>query len=51
MLNPVSRSKLQAARNKYRHSLLAAKCSFFSDAIIEAKGDQKKTLFNYKVLN
>ena len=42
MLNPVSRLKFQAARNKYRHSLLAAKCSFFSDAIIEAEGDQKK---------
>ena len=42
MLNPVSRSKFQAARNRYRYSLLAAKCSFFSDAIIEAEGDQKK---------
>ena len=42
MLNPVSQSKFQAARNRYRYSLLAAKCSFFSDAIIEAEGDQKK---------
>ena len=42
MLNPVSRLKFQAARIRYRYSLLAAKCSFFSDAIIEAKGDQKK---------
>ena len=42
MLNPVSCLKFQAARNRYRYSLLAAKCSFFSDAIIEAKGDQKK---------
>ena len=42
MLNPVSCSKFQAARNRYRYSLLAAKCSFFSDTIIEAKGDQKK---------
>ena len=42
MFNPNSRSKLQAARNKYRYSLSAAKCSLFSDAIIEAKGDQKK---------
>ena len=43
MLNPVSCSKFQAARNRYRYSLLAAKCSFFSDAIIEAEGDQRKT--------
>ena len=42
MLNPDSQSKFQAARNKYRYSLSAAKCSFFSEAIIEAKGDQKK---------
>ena len=42
MLNPVSCSKFQAARNRYRYSLLAAKCSFFSDRIIEAEGDQKK---------
>ena len=42
MLDPNSQSKFQAARNKYRHSLSAAKCSFFSDAIIEAEGDQKK---------
>ena len=42
MLNPVSHSKFQAARNRYRYSLLAAKCSFFSDVIIEAEGDQKK---------
>ena len=42
MSNLVSRSKFQAARNRYRYSLLAAKCSFFSDAIIEAEGDQKK---------
>ena len=42
MFNPNSQSKLQAARNKYRYSLSAAKCSLFSDAIIEAKGDQKK---------
>ena len=42
MLDPNSRSKFQAARNKYRYSLSAAKCSFFSDAIIEAEGDQKK---------
>ena len=42
MLNPVSCLKFQAARNRYRYLLLAAKCSFFSDAIIEAKGDQKK---------
>ena len=42
MLNPVSCSKFQAARNRYRYSLLAAKCSFFSDAIIKAEGDQKK---------
>ena len=48
MLNPVSRSKFQAARNRYRYSLLAAKCSFFSDAIIEDEGDQKKTLLNHK---
>ena len=51
MLNPVSCSIFQAARNRYRYSLLAAKCSFFSDAIIEARGDQKKTLLNHKVLN
>ena len=42
MLNPVSCSKFQAARNRYRYSLLAAKCSFFSDVIIKAEGDQKK---------
>ena len=42
MLNPVSCSNFQAARNRYRYSLLAAKCSFFSDVIIEAEGDQKK---------
>ena len=42
MLDPNSRSKFQAARNKYRYSLAAAKCSFFSDAIIKAEGDQKK---------
>ena len=42
MFNPDSWSKFQAARNKYRYSLSAAKCSFFSDAIIEAQGDQKK---------
>ena len=42
MLNPNSQSKFQAARNKYRYSLSAAKCSFSSDAIIEAEGDQKK---------
>ena len=40
MLNPVSCLKFQAARNRY--SLLAAKCSFFSDVIIEDEGDQKK---------
>ena len=42
MFNPVSHSKFQAGRNRYRYSLLAAKCLFFSDAIIEAEGDQKK---------
>ena len=42
MLNPVSCSKFQAARNRYRYALLAAKCSFFSDAIFGAGGDQKK---------
>ena len=42
MLNPDARSNFQAVRNKYRYSLSAAKCSFFSDAIIEAQGDQKK---------
>ena len=42
MLDPSSRSNFQAARNKYRYALSAAKCSFFSDAIIEAEGDQKK---------
>ena len=42
MFNPVSHSKFQAARNRYRYSLLAAKCSFFSEVIIEADGDQKK---------
>ena len=51
MLNPVSCWKFQAARNRYRYSLLAAKCSFFSDVIIEAKGDQEKTPLNHKVLN
>ena len=44
MLNLVSHSKFQAARNRYRYSLLAAKCSFFSDAIIEAEGDQKNSI-------
>ena len=42
MLDPNSQSKFQAARNKYRYSLSAAKCSFFSQAIIKAEGDQKK---------
>ena len=42
MLNPVSWSKFQAARNRYRYSLFAARCSFISDVIIEVKGDQKK---------
>ena len=42
MLDPNSQSKFQATRNKYRYSLSAAKCSFFSDAIIKAEGDQKK---------
>ena len=42
MLNPNSRYKFQAARNKYRYSLSVAKCSFFSEAIIKAEGDQKK---------
>ena len=51
MLNPDSQSKFQAARNKYRYSLSAAKCLFFSEAIIEAEGDQKKTLLNYKIPN
>ena len=47
MFNPVSHSKFQAARNRCRYSLLAAKCSFFSDVIIEAEGDQKK---NYLII-
>ena len=51
MFNPVSHSKFQAARNRYRYSLLAAKCSLFSDVIIEAEGDQKKTVLNHKVFN
>ena len=50
MLNPVSCSKFQAARNRYRYSLLAAKCSFFSDVIIEAEGDQKKLYSTIKSL-
>ena len=41
MLDPNSRSKFQAARNKCRYSLSAAKCSFFSDEIIKAEGNQK----------
>ena len=50
MFNPVSCPKFQAARNRYRYSLLAAKCSFFSDAIIEAEGDQKKLYLIIKSL-
>ena len=42
IFNPVSCSKFQAAKIRYRYSLLAAKCSFFSDVIIEAEGDKKK---------
>ena len=41
MLNLNSQSKFQAARNKYRYSCHLQNVHF-SEAIIEAEGDQKK---------